>query len=215
MQLAGSESTSFVMSWVIHLLTLYPQYLNRAIQEARRQFPVSHLVTFAECRDQLPFLEACIYETLRYSPITSGFMPRISHSKGIALQGGYYIPPNYEIAINLIGVHNNKGVWKDPHLYDPTRFLDNEECKRDVFAFSYGHRNCIGRNLAWLEIMVIIANILKDYDISLPADSVCGPHNVDELGRPRIMPTRSTLFTTPKHPERDCRLVIAKRIEHA
>lgn len=211
MQLAGSESTSFVTSWVIHLLTLYPEYLNRAIREVRDQFPVSHMVTFAECRDQLPFLEACIYETLRYSPITSGFMPRVSHSKGITLQGGHYIPPNYEVAINLIGVHNNPQVWKDPHLYNPIRFLDNEESKRDVFAFSYGHRNCIGRNLAWFEIMVIIANILKDYDIALPEDSVCGPHNVDEFGQPRLMPTRSTLFTTPKHPERDCRLVVAKR----
>ncbi|KAL1917672.1 uncharacterized protein VTP21DRAFT_4065 [Calcarisporiella thermophila] len=212
MQLAGSESTSFVTSWVIHLLTLYPQHLRRAIEEVRSQFPLDHLITFAECRTQLPFLEAFIYEVLRYSPITSGFMPRISSSKGITIQG-HYVPPGVEIAINLHGVHIHKETWKDPHLFDPTRFLEDEEAKRNVFAFSYGHRNCIGRNLAWVEMMIIIANILKDYDISLPKDSVYGPHNLDELGRPKLLPTRSALFTTPKRPDRDCRLVISKRTE--
>ncbi|KAF2835335.1 putative cytochrome P450 monooxygenase [Patellaria atrata CBS 101060] len=208
MQLAGSESTSFVTSWVIHLLTLYPQHLNLAVQEAR-QFPSDQLICFRH-RTELPYLEACIYETLRYSPITSGFMPRVSHSKGINIQG-YYIPSGVEVAINLIGVHANPKIWRSPHLFDPSRFLEDEEAKRNVFAFSYGHRNCIGRNLAWVEMLIIIANILKDFDISLPEDSVYGPHNVDELGRPRIMATRSSLFTTPKYPERDCRLVIKKR----
>ncbi|RYP15990.1 hypothetical protein DL765_005387 [Monosporascus sp. GIB2] len=210
MQLAGSESTSFVVCWVLHLLTLYPKFFNRAVDEVRSQFPLEHLIGFHDCNKMLPFLTACIYETLRFSPITSGFMPRINYSSGITIQG-HYIPPGTEIAINMIGAHSNKDVWEKPYLYDPTRFLDNEEAKRNVFAFSYGHRNCIGKNLAWVEMMVILANILKDYDISLPKGSVCGPHNTDEMGRPRIMPTKSTLFTTPKYPERDCLIVVSKR----
>ncbi|KJK79831.1 hypothetical protein H634G_04070 [Metarhizium anisopliae BRIP 53293] len=209
MQLAGSESTSFVTSWVIHLLTLYPAYMKRAVDEVRSQFPASHMVGFDECRKRLPFLEACIYETLRYSPITSGFMPRVNPVNGVTIQG-HYIPAGTEVAINLHGAHVHKDVWDRPYAYDPTRFLDNDEAKRNVFAFSYGHRNCIGRNLAWVEMMVILANLLKDYDLTLPEDSVCGPHNVDEFGRPRIMPTRSTLFTTPKYPERDCRIVVGR-----
>lgn len=211
MQLAGSESTSFVTSWVIHLLTLYPQHLRRCVEEVRGQFPLDHLVNFDDCRKSLPFLEACIYETLRYSPITSGFMPRINNATGITIRS-HYIPPGIEVAINLHGAHVNKDVWDDPYAFDPSRFLENDEAKRNVFAFSYGHRNCIGRNLAWVEMMVILSNILKDYDIALPLDSVCGPHNVDGEGRPKIMPTRSTLFTTPKYPERDCRLVVTKRV---
>jgi cytochrome P450 len=210
MQLAGSESTSFVTSWVIHLLTLYPEFMERAVDEVRTQFSPSHTIGFDECRKKLPFLEACVYETLRYSPITSGFMPRVNTSNGVTIQG-HYIPAGTEVAINLHGAHVNKDIWARPYFYDPTRFLDDEEAKRNVFAFSYGHRNCIGRNLAWVEMMVILANMLKDYDISLPENSVCGPHNVDEQGRPLIMPTRSTLFTTPKYPERDCRIVISAR----
>ncbi|KAF2753857.1 putative cytochrome P450 monooxygenase [Pseudovirgaria hyperparasitica] len=209
LQLAGSESTSFVTSWVIHLLTLYPAYHARAVDEVRSLFKRDHMVTFAECRTQLPFLEACVYETLRYSPITSGFMPRVSHTSGVMLQG-FYLPPGIEVAINLIGAHNHAETWKDPHIYDPTRFLANEDLKRNVFAFSYGHRNCIGKSLAWSEMMVILSNLLKDYDVKLPEDTVYGPKNLDELGRPKIMETKSTLFTTPKYPDRDCRLLVKK-----
>lgn len=212
MQLAGSESTSFVVSWVLHLLTLYPKFFNRAVEEVRSQFDYDHLVGFDDCNKKLPFLTACVYETLRYSPITSGFMPRVNHTNGIIIQG-HYIPAGTEIAINIIGAHANKDIWDKPYLYDPTRFLDNDEAKRNVFAFSYGHRNCIGKNLAWVEMMVILANILKDYNISLPRGSFCGPHNTDEMGRPCIMPTKSTLFTTPKYPERDCLVVVSKRLE--
>ncbi|KAG9249488.1 cytochrome P450 [Emericellopsis atlantica] len=211
MQLAGSESTSFVTSWVLHLLTLYPQFMRRCVEEVRSQFALDYLVGFDDCRKRLPFLEACIYETLRYSPITSGFIPRVNNTNGVTIQG-HYVPAGTEVAINLHGAHVNRDVWRDPDSYDPTRFLDDEQAKRNVFAFSYGHRNCIGRNLAWMEMMVILANLLKNYDIQLPPDSVCGPHNVDENGRPRIMPTRSTLFTTPKYPERDCRIVVRKRV---
>ncbi|KAG5984549.1 hypothetical protein E4U55_004332 [Claviceps digitariae] len=208
LQLAGSESTSFVTSWVIHLLTLYPQFLQRAVQEVRDQFPASYTIGFGECRESLPFLEACIYETLRYSPITSGFIPRVNPTDSITIQG-HYIPAGTEIAINLHGAHIHRNTWERPYMYDPTRFLGNEEAKRNVFAFSYGHRNCIGRNLAWMELMVILANILKDYDLALPPDSVYGPHNMDAQGRPLIMATKGTLFTTPKYPERDCRIVIS------
>jgi len=38
MQLAGSESTSFVVCWVLHLLTLYPKFFNRAVDEYAASF---------------------------------------------------------------------------------------------------------------------------------------------------------------------------------
>ncbi|KAL2864098.1 cytochrome P450 monooxygenase helB2 [Aspergillus lucknowensis] len=207
MQLAGSETTAASLTWALHLLTLYPDCHRRAVDEVRGQFPADHLITYAEC-NQLPFLEAFLYEMLRYTPITSSFMPRVA-SKGIALQG-QWIPPGTEIAFNLIAMNNRGDVWDQPERFIPERFLNNKDLKRSILAFSYGGRSCIGRGLAWMEMMTILANILKDYDLSAPADSVYGPHNLDNDGIPRRMPSKCHIVFAPTDPDRDCRLVIRR-----
>ncbi|KAL1917674.1 uncharacterized protein VTP21DRAFT_4067 [Calcarisporiella thermophila] len=212
MMLAGSETTSSAIMYTLHLLLLYPEHLRRAVEEVRSQFPLDHLITYSDVRNQLPFVEACVYEALRQSPTTSGLTPRISYSKGITIQG-HYIPPGVEIYVNLRSPNMHKDIWENPRRFDPTRFLGNDVAKRNLFTFSFGHRFCIGRNLAWVEMLAIVANILKDYNISLPKDSIFGPHNVDEDGLPKLLPAKCFIASFPAKPERDCRMIITKRTE--
>ncbi|KAL1917677.1 uncharacterized protein VTP21DRAFT_4070 [Calcarisporiella thermophila] len=212
MLLGGSETSSSAISWTVHFLLLHPEHLRRAVEEVRSQFAPGHTVTFNETRAHLPYLEACIYETLRYIPAGTASFPRISHSTGITIQG-HYIPPGVEIAVNKWAAHIHKDFWDDPLTFNPVRFLDNDEAKRNMLSFSYGQRFCIGRNLAWVEMLPILANMLKDYDISLPEGSLFGPHNLDEHGRPKLMPTKPSVFTMPANPERDCRMIVTNRSE--
>ncbi|KAJ1955580.1 hypothetical protein GGI12_005527, partial [Dipsacomyces acuminosporus] len=80
----------------------------------------------------------------------------------------------------------NKRYWKNPYHFDPTRFLDSDEAKRNVFTFSYGARVCPGRQLSWFEMLTTLANILKDYDMRFPDDySIRGPHVLDDKGYPK------------------------------
>lgn len=212
MLVGGSESTSSVISWVIHFLLLYPQDLKRVVDEVRRKFSLDHLVSHAECREGLPYLEACIYETLRCIPTASTSFPRISDRKAITVKG-YYIPPSVEIVTNKCAAHIHKDCWEDPYDFKPNRFLDNDEAKRNMLSFAYGTRICIGRNLAWVVMIVTLANLFKDYDVSLPEDSIFRPENVDENGRPKIMPTKLGVATMPNNPERDCRIILKKRVD--
>ncbi|KAI1813108.1 cytochrome P450 [Poronia punctata] len=210
MQLAGSETTSASLTWALHLLTLYPDALKRATEEVRSCFRLEHTVTYKDSRDHLPFLESFVYEVFRYAPITSGFMPRRS-TKDLELQG-HFIPSGTVVAFNLLALNNRPDIWDQPEKFIPDRFIGNEEAKRNIFAFSYGPRSCVGRNLAWIEIMTILANLLKDYDISLPEDAVFGPANLDERGIPKMMPSECHIVFAPVDSERDCRLRIRKRV---
>jgi cytochrome P450 len=212
MMLAGSETTSSAIMWTFHLLLLYPETLRRAVHEVRTTFPLSHLVTYKDVRSSLPYVEACVYEALRHSPTTAGLTPRISYSTGITLQG-HYIPPGTEIYVNLRSPSMHPSLWDDPARFNPDRFLNGETNKRLLFTFSYGPRNCIGRNLAWVEMLTIVANVLKDYDIALAEDCRFGPHHTDENGLPVLMPAKCFIASFPAKPERDCRMVITKRIE--
>lgn len=212
MQLAGSETTSASLTWALHLFTLYPDALQRATSEVRGQFDGRrNLLGYADCRTTLPFLESFVYETFRYAPITSGFMPRTS-PRGLELQG-HYIPAGTRIAFNLLALNMRQDVWDKAEQFIPDRFVDNEEGRKNVFAFSYGPRSCIGRNLAWMEIMTILANVLLQYDLALPEDAVYGPQNVAGGGIPRMMECQCHIVFAPVHPERDCRLLLSRRTD--
>lgn len=50
----------------------------------------------------------------------------------------------------------------------PESSPENKEFKRNIFAFSCGPRSCLGRGLAWMEMMTILANIVKDYNPCVP-----------------------------------------------
>ncbi|KID93904.1 cytochrome P450, partial [Metarhizium majus ARSEF 297] len=209
MQLAGSETTSASLTWAFHLLTLYPDVLGRAVGQVRSRFGADHLISYTDCKQHLPYLEALVYETFRFAPITSGFMPRVC-SKDMSFQG-YRVPAGTHIAFNLMAMNNHPDVWDQPDRFLPERFLGNEDAKRNIFAFSYGPRSCIGRNLAWMEIMTILANVLNTFNIRLPEDAMYGPHNVDGNGTPVIMPSHCHIVFSPQRPDRDCRLLVSRR----
>ncbi|KAL2864096.1 cytochrome P450 monooxygenase helB3 [Aspergillus lucknowensis] len=213
MMVGGSESTSSVMSWVIHFLLLHPEHYRRVVDEVRKEFPRDHLITYSESKAKLPYLEACIYETLRCIPTASTSFPRVCDTRGITIKG-YYIPPGTEIATNRCAAHIHKESWTDPRRFHPPRFLNGgHEERRNMLSFAYGPRFCIGRNLAWAVMTVTLANLFNDFNVSLPPNSLFGPHNVDDEGRPRIMPTKLGVATIPANPERDCQIVLSLRGE--
>ncbi|RYP15994.1 hypothetical protein DL765_005391 [Monosporascus sp. GIB2] len=210
MLVGGPESTSSVLTWVIHFLFLYPDDMKRVVDEVRTKFPSDSVIAYADTRGELPYLEACIYETLRCIPTASTSFPRICHTRGVTIKG-HYIPPSTEIACNRLAAHHHEGIWKNPLDFNPSRFIDNDVTKRNMLSFSTGTRVCAGKNLAWMLMVSVLANMFKDYDVSLPRDSLFRPDNLDENGRPKIMPNRLGVATMPANPERDCRMVMKRR----
>ncbi|KAJ1964056.1 hypothetical protein GGI12_001669 [Dipsacomyces acuminosporus] len=208
--IGGTETSSNTLTWTTHLLMLYPDCYRRAVEEVRSAFEKDHVITYSEAKARLPYVEACIYEALRLIPVAGAQLPRLVPKEGVTLSG-HFIPGGSEVFVNMNGANYNRNHWQDPHLYDPTRFLGNEEAKRNIFTFSYGVRVCPGRLLAWIEMLTILANVLKDYDLRLPDEyALRGPTTLDENGHPRLMDSKYYVARTPVDPERDCRAVISK-----
>ena len=209
MMLAGSETTSSAIMWVFHLLLLHPDKLRKAVDEVRGEFASDHLILHREVLSRLPFIEACVYEALRVSPTTAGVTPRISYTRGIELQG-HYIPPGTEIFVNLRSPNMSPETWETPDKFHPERFV-GDEAKKNLFTFSYGPRNCIGRNLAWVEMLTIVANVLNNYDIALAPGTPFGPGKLGANGEPEMLPARCFIASFPANAERDCRMRITRR----
>jgi cytochrome P450 len=62
-------------------------------------------------------------------------------------------------------------VYKDPDCFIPERWLrtdkDTETLKNLFMPFSTGRRNCVGQNLAMLELKLVLATLLRRYDFQL------------------------------------------------
>ncbi|KAJ2028853.1 hypothetical protein IWW57_001972 [Coemansia sp. S610] len=213
MMMAGSDTVSGTLTWAVHLLMLYPECYARAVAEVRGQFTQDHVITYGESRAQLPFVEACLYESLRLAPITGGLLPRMSPKGGTTIQG-HFIPEGTMIGVNMFAANNHPAFWSQPHVFNPQRFLDDDSARHNILTFSSGKRVCPGRQLAWWEMLTVFANILKDYDWKLPADYThLGPTVLDKHGCPRQMDETQFIIIKPAKPERDCRLVISKHKE--
>lgn len=121
-------------------------------------------------RASLPYIEACLYETLRRA---SAFSLTIPHSTLCDTQvGGYDIPKETIVFPNMFALHMNPKYWENPEMFDPHRFISNDgnlETKVDGWLpFSAGLRTCLGEALAKSEMVTMCAYLLQRFEFRLP-----------------------------------------------
>src|SRR6266702_304812 len=68
-------------------------------------------------------------------------------------------------------VHRSPAVFSDPVVFIPDRWLgeDAKTHEASLVPFSKGPRSCIGINLAYCELFIVIAGIFRRFDVTLDA----------------------------------------------
>ncbi|OMJ24083.1 Versicolorin B desaturase [Smittium culicis] len=216
MVIAGVDTTSITMTWLTVYYMLYPHIYKRVLDEIRTNFPdKDRKITQHDAKEKLPYFIATVYETLRVVGSVGGILFREAPKDGVEILG-YNIPQGNEFGMFIPGTHNDTEVWHDPRTFNPDRFLgpEGDNLKKEIVAFSTGVRICPGRNLAWMEILQIIPNMLKDFDLELPADSKFGPNILDPKRNNQPLLPKDITFATrpPANPDADCNIVIKKRV---
>ncbi|ORX66822.1 cytochrome P450 [Linderina pennispora] len=202
----ATDTTSNTLSWTIANLLNYPDIHRRVTDEVWSTFPdMTRTISFGEAKAKLPYLTAVIHESMRLNPSVSGMLPRSVPVEGAAFQG-YSIPRTATICVSIAACHRNPKTWENPNTFNPDRFLgeDDEGKLRDLLTFSSGVRVCIGRNLGWLVVYTVLANILRKYNFALPENAPYGPQRTDKGGVPAEIPGSAYILTGPSHPQTDC-----------
>ncbi|KAI0845098.1 cytochrome P450 [Daldinia vernicosa] len=171
--IAGSETTATLLTGATYLLTTNPDKLAKVSEEVRSTFKNDQEITLTSV-SRLPYMLACLNESLRqYPPVTSD-IPRVL-PKGGATISGTSLPEGTVVSVFQWAVNYNPQFWKNPLKFAPERWLDDPEYKDDqqdaMQPFSTGPRNCIGRNLAYAEMRLILAKILYNFDMSIDDSS--------------------------------------------
>ncbi|RSL96790.1 hypothetical protein CEP52_011285 [Fusarium oligoseptatum] len=169
----GSETTATLLSGVTYLLLKTPEALRKLTAEVRSSFKTEEDINFTSV-NKLSYMLACLEEAFRMYPPIAGGLPR-QIPKGGSEVSGRFIPEDTVVAIHQWAMYHNTKHFKDPFTYHPERFLGDpkfESDHKDVLQpFHVGPRNCLGRNLAYVEMRVILARIIWNFDLSLAEQS--------------------------------------------
>ncbi len=167
---AGHETSSNALSWLLYLLSSRPDCLERLRQEfdsvlGDAPLSYSHVPKFE-------FAAQVIQEALRlYPPFWMVDRMAIADDRVADL----VIPRGSTVVVFVYGVHHSPRYWPNPESFDPERFSKANEKQHPAFAylpFGGGPRGCIGGNYATLQILLILSVLLRKYDFQLASGQV-------------------------------------------
>jgi cytochrome P450 len=160
--IAGSETTATTLSGIAYFLSKHPQCMAQLQKEIAGAFS-SYYEIDGGATGKLPYLNAVVEESLRlYPPVAFG-LPRVSPG---AIVSGHYIPEGTLVSTQSWTSKHDPRYWHDPDAFLPERWIgDGFGDRKEAFnPFSLGPRACLGINLAYLELRVILAKMVWAYE---------------------------------------------------
>ena len=162
---AGHETSSNALSWLLYLLSSRPDCVGRVRQEFDSVLGEKPL-TFSDV-PKFEFTTQVILEALRLYP-PFWMVDRMALADDRA--GDLVIPRGSTVVVFIYGVHHSPRHWENPESFEPERFSRSKEKLHTPFAhlpFGAGPRGCIGGNYAMLQILMILSVLLRKYDFRL------------------------------------------------
>ncbi|BCS22088.1 cytochrome P450 [Aspergillus puulaauensis] len=160
--IAGSDTTSTTLAAVLYLLAknrdqqrLLQEELDSLAEQSRGE-ELSHKMLL-----EAQFLNSCINEALRLYPVIPG---------GANL-AGRYIPGDTIVSTPTYSLHRDTRYFPKPSSFIPSRWSSSPElvtCKGAFYPFLTGPYSCAGRNLAYLEIRMVLCSLLSEFSLRFP-----------------------------------------------
>ncbi|KAK1595306.1 benzoate 4-monooxygenase cytochrome p450 [Colletotrichum navitas] len=175
---AGTETVSWALAVVTYHLLTKPELLEKATAEVSKAVDASGQLPSWTALEKLPYLDAVIHEGLRLSYGLATRTARVPIGEDLVYRGEwtpegsrspteleYVIPRGYAIGMSAVIVHHDESVYPDSHAFVPERWLDEEgqhrkDLDRALLAFSKGSRGCLGINLAYCELHLLLGLLI-------------------------------------------------------
>jgi cytochrome P450 len=161
MVIAGHETVAAALAWTLMLLAEHPDAQDRVRAELDAHPGPVPLVGH---RERLPWTRAVVDEALRLYP-PAWAISRRSHRDDVV--DGRPVPAGTLAIISPWLVHRRPDLWPDPESFRPERFVDGT-ARTGYLPFGQGPRLCIGREFALGEMVVVLAELLREHRVDVP-----------------------------------------------
>ena len=163
MFLAGYESTSMALRFIVAFLVEYPKYqedIQRQLDEV-----VGDRRPSLNDRPNLPLIQATILEALRVGNVVPLAIPHVTLTDTTLC--GYRVPKGTFVFANTESVHLDPKCWEDPTVFNPYRHIDTDgqliANPSDFFPFGAGRRVCAGESLARVELFLFVSWMFQKF----------------------------------------------------
>lgn len=179
--IAGADTTTSGISSFLYFITRYPKVYQKVQEEVDS---LGGDLTSSEKQAKLTYLNATINESLRLlPPVQSGSQREVPRGSGVVMIGPYELPEGTAAFIPFSLVQRDQRNFSPcPEMFLPERWLSKdlrEKLEPDLFnekvpyrlnqsaflPFSYGPANCVGKQLAYVEMRMAICLLLHRFTL--------------------------------------------------
>lgn len=178
---AGHDTTASTLCYAYHMLSKHPDKLNKLRQELDDIFGTNGN-TADQIKDNPYLINKAEYTLAVIKEILRLWTPASSirrGSKDVFIKDpatGRKLPTEHCVVwIANISMHRSDRFFEDAEVFKPERFLPENIDKMNPEAvrfFERGPRNCIGQELALLEMKIVLALTVREFDIKTAFDEL-------------------------------------------
>lgn len=174
--------TTSTFTAILLALAKHPEKQAKLRAEIRGILPEKDTPLTVESMKNLPYMRACIKESLRYYPLTAGNVRTINQDLVLS---GFTVPKGSEVVMTHLNLWRDAKHFTQPDEFIPERWLRQNQTESSgcpvatksshpfaYLPFGFGSRSCIGRRIAEMELEVGVARMLRNFQVEFnhPAD---------------------------------------------
>ncbi|KAK6997130.1 cytochrome P450 [Favolaschia claudopus] len=167
---AASDTVASTLCSFIWFILSHPKCYGR-LQEELDRIIADEDPFAAAARQQLPYLSACLNETLRlHPPLPSNGTRQVYPTQPAQIIAGKSIPSGTTISTPAYSLHRNPDYFfPSPDEFLPERWESDSQFTRHYVSaflpFSSGPSNCVGQSFAKLEMRMVLCILFKSFEL--------------------------------------------------
>jgi cytochrome P450 len=175
---AGFDTLGMTLSACVAHIAEAPacqKLLHAELDEARNNGKLNDAPSYDQTIT-LPYLQACLKESMRLTSVIGVSLPRIVPPSGAVIDN-HAIPAGTVVGMNPWIIHRNKAIYgEDADNFRPERYLEaSKSCRFEMdahsLAFGGASRSCPGQHLAWIAMSKAIATIFMEFEVEILSET--------------------------------------------
>jgi cytochrome P450 len=179
---AGFDTASSALTWWIGLMATHPE----VVAKLRREIASADVnASSKEGIARLPYLNSTIKEAMRLYPPSTALFTRVA-LRDVTI-GETPVSKGTLVVVPIWHLHHDARSFAEPDRFLPERFMPGAPTiPRSAFLpFGAGPHFCLGQHFATIEMALIAAHLIQNFDLSIEAGAGLPEPVVDIALKPK------------------------------